>query len=135
MMARAARRRADTGGVTAPSGTARIFVLPTDQSRDERLRAVREWIARQNSDPDWRQGPSSSVKVLVIVHRMAAARLGFAQLYSAMNDKAPESFKTGFLDATAWPLRSFVSFVLPLSDALRSRREFEVMSILPISQS
>jgi DNA helicase II / ATP-dependent DNA helicase PcrA len=51
-------------------------------------------------------------------------------LYSALNDKAPEAFRNGFLDASAWPLRPFVSFVLPLVSAAKEGREFDVMQIL-----
>jgi DNA helicase II / ATP-dependent DNA helicase PcrA len=111
-------------------GTARMFILEADLHREERILAVREWIARRNGDPTWLPGPESRVKVLVIVHRMAANRLGFGQLYSALNDKAPESFKNGFLDGTAWPVRPFVQFILPLSNAIEKGQEFEVMTLL-----
>lgn len=111
-------------------GTARIFILPIDEQRNERLLAVRDWISRHNNDPEWQPSETTSVKTLVIVHRMAASRLGFSALYSAMNDNAPETFKAGFLDASAWPLRPFVSFVIPLSDAVRKGQEFKAMSIL-----
>lgn len=111
-------------------GTARVFVLPADCRRDERLCAVRGWIADRNRDDAWRPGPGEGVKVLVIVHRMAAARLGFADLYAALNDKAPDAFKERFLDASAWPLRPFMTFVLPVCDALRDHREFELMTLL-----
>jgi DNA helicase II / ATP-dependent DNA helicase PcrA len=114
----------------AIAGTARMFILPADERRDERLSAVRDLVARQNNDPAWRPGAGASVKVLVIVHRMAASRLGFSDLYSSLNDKAPDSFKNGFLDATAWPLRPFMSFALPLSEATRKGLEFEAMTVL-----
>lgn len=118
------------GDVQPVKGSARIFILPADERRDERLLAVRRWIARHNHDLAWEPGPNEDVKVLVIVHRMAAKRLGFAELYSAMNDKAPESFRHGFLDATAWPLRPFLSLVLPLAGATRDGREFDAMNVL-----
>jgi DNA helicase-2/ATP-dependent DNA helicase PcrA len=112
-------------------GSANIFVLPTDGRRDERLAQVRAWSAERNGDPAWRpDGNAVGVKVLVIVHRMAAKRLGFGDLYAALNDKAPDAFRNGFLDATAWPVRPFISFVLPLADAARNGREFEVMQVL-----
>lgn len=109
------------------AGTARIFILPADNRRDERVTAVRNWIAQANGDDVWKSG---SIKVLVIVHRMAAKRLGFGQLYAALNDKAPSSFGDGFLDATAWPVRPFDKFALPLADAIANGREFEAMTIL-----
>jgi DNA helicase II / ATP-dependent DNA helicase PcrA len=110
------------------TGSARIFVLPADAGRNERLHDVRNWIAARNNDPVWAQ--LENVKVLVVVHRMAASRLGFSDLYAAMNDRAPEAFKSGFLDSTAWPLKPFLAFVLPLCQAIESQDEFEAMNIL-----
>jgi hypothetical protein len=51
-------------------------------------------------------------------------------LYAALNDKAPEKFKNGFLDGTAWPVRPFNSFVLPLVGATKTGNEFDAMQIL-----
>ena len=124
-------RTEEIDGVAQPVvGSARIFVLPTDGNRNENIARVRNWVADQNGDPAWRNNENNSLKVLVIVHRMAATRLGFGDIYAALNDNAPDAFKNGFLDASAWPLRPFISFGLPLSDALQNGREFEVMTIL-----
>jgi hypothetical protein len=118
------------GVVRHAVGSARIFVLPADDHRDERLSAVKDWVAARNNDPAWQSNAGGDVKVLVIVHRMAAKRLGFGELYAALNDRAPEAFKNGFLDASAWPLRPLVSFALPMSAALGAGREFEAMTLL-----
>ncbi len=109
-------------------GSANIFILPADERRDERIAQVRAWVAGKTDDAVWRS--VDGVKLLVIVHRMAANRLGFGDLYSALNDKAPEKFKTGFLDGSAWPVRPFSGFVMPLVDAARKGNEFEVMQVL-----
>jgi DNA helicase-2/ATP-dependent DNA helicase PcrA len=112
-------------------GSAHLFILPVDENRDAWIAKVRAWAAKVNDDPAWQYDEGEkAVKVLVIVHRMAAKRLGFADLYAALNDKAPESFKSGFLDGTAWPLRPFSNFVLPLVSASKKGDEFEVMRIL-----
>jgi len=42
-----------------------------------------------------------------------------------MNDDAPEAFKAGLLEGTAWPLRPFLTFVLPLYEALRNEEQFK----------
>ncbi|MGH6696249.1 UvrD-helicase domain-containing protein [Sphingopyxis sp.] len=113
------------------AGTARLFVLPNDAHRDERVAQVRAWVANANDDEMWQpDAEGDPVKMLVIVHRMAAKRLGFGDLYAALNDKAPDTFKNGFLDATAWPLRPLVSFLLPLSEAVRDGRDFDTMRLL-----
>jgi len=122
------------GLIPTPEGTAELFILPADHSRDINLARVRQWMAQKTEDQAWTDrdsdGIDAGVKVLVIVHRMAAKRLGFGELYAALNDRAPDAFKTGFLDGTAWPLRPFVSFVLPLFHAVEAGRELEVMQIL-----
>jgi len=112
------------------AGSARIFVLPADAKRDERIELVCKWVAAKQNDEAWQPGAGADVKLLVVVHRMAATRLGFGDLYAALNDRAPSTFSDNFLDASAWPLRPFMSFVLPLSDAIQSDREFEAMTIL-----
>jgi DNA helicase-2/ATP-dependent DNA helicase PcrA len=114
-------------------GTARLFVLPADDHRDERIAQVRAWIAHANDDDLWQPTANDDpVKMLVVVHRMAAKRLGFGDLYAALNDRAPEAFKYGFLDATAWPLRPLVSFLLPIAEAVRDGRDFDAMRLLRI---
>lgn len=111
-------------------GSARAFVLPADARRDERIQQVRARIAEWNNDEHWRPDSPGGVKTLVIVHRMAAQRLGFATLYSAFNDEAPEALKAAFLEATAWPLRPFMQAIVPLARAVRAGKEFDAMAIL-----
>lgn len=123
-----------TGPEDAPvsvAGSAHLFILPIDERRDQRIAQVRAWAAGKNDDPAWHADESNeAVKLLVIVHRMAAKRLGFSDLYAALNDEAPEKFKNGFLDATAWPVRPFNNFVLPLVSAGKKGSEFEAMQVL-----
>jgi DNA helicase-2/ATP-dependent DNA helicase PcrA len=112
-------------------GSAHLFILPIDERRDQRIAQVRTWAARINDDPAWHTDEGNeAVKLLVIVHRMAATRLGFGDLYAALNDKAPRNFKDGFLDASAWPVRPFNNFVLPLMSVSKTGSEFEVMQVL-----
>ena len=112
-------------------GSAHLFILPLDEKRDQRIAQTRAWAARKNDDPAWNADDGNeAVKLLVIVHRMVAKQLGFSDLYAALNDEAPEKFKNGFLDGTAWPVRPFNNFVLPLVNASKNGSEFEVMQVL-----
>lgn len=118
-------------GLVSVPGSAHLFILPIDEKRNQRIAQVRAWAAGKNDDPAWHVDESKeAVKLLVIVHRMAAKRLGFSDLYAALNDEAPEKFKNGFLDATAWPVRPFNNFVLPLINAGKKGSEFEAMQVL-----
>lgn len=113
------------------AGTVNLFVLPADAERSARLSAVRQWLAAETNDGLWlsdlREG---DVRLLVLVHRMAATRLGFPNLYAALNDRAPMNLSEGLKDGTAWPLRPFIQNVLPLVVAARADDRFAVMSIL-----
>jgi DNA helicase-2/ATP-dependent DNA helicase PcrA len=61
---------------------------------------------------------------------MAARRLGFGDLYSALNSKAPSAFKDGFLDGAAWPISSCVKFLIPIAIAHTYGRQLEVMRLI-----
>lgn len=112
-------------------GTCSVFVLPSGENRTTHLAAVRQWISEKTDDPLWMSDVrESDVRLLVLVHRMAATRLGFADLYASLHDKAPLGLSEGLSDGTAWPLRPFVQYVLPLVAAEREGRKFEVISYL-----
>ena len=91
---------------TSYAGSANIFILPIYEDRDPWIRDIRKWIAQANNDPAWESDQGEeAVKLLVIVHRMAAKRLNFGELYAALNDRAPDEIKSGFLDGSSWPVR------------------------------
>ncbi|MGX1101351.1 UvrD-helicase domain-containing protein [Amorphus sp. MBR-141] len=120
-------------GVEQPVvGSTNLFILPADDQRTARLAAVRQWLANETDDALWENdGPDGDVRLLILVHRMAAIRLGFPNLYSALNDnKAPASFKEGLADGSSWPLRPFANQILPLVAAARANDPFTVISIV-----
>ena len=66
------------GQLVSVPGTARIFVLPADGTRSQRVRAVRQWLSEKNCDEQWLDNSlDGGVKVMVLVHRMAAQNMGF----------------------------------------------------------
>ena len=112
-------------------GTARMLILPADDRRQARLEEACRWLADQDGDEGWMNAEDEeALRLLVLVHRMAAARLGFPNLYSALNDKSPEELGSGLVDGTAWVVRPFLSFILPLVLARREGRDFEMMRLL-----
>jgi len=119
-------------GVHIPvEGSARIFLLSADEHRSAKLAKVREWLRRTNQDEHWVSGDRvADVRALVVVHRMAATRLGFPNMYAALNDQAPSSIKEGLKDGTTWPLKPFLTYLLPLARAVKENRDFEVMTLL-----
>ncbi len=117
------------GELKSVEGSARMFVLSNTLNRTETLARVRAWSAATNSDEGWTT-PDVAVKILVIVHRMAANRLGFGGIYSALNDKTSEAMKQGMQDGTGWPVRPFLGFALPIIAAMKIGNEFAAMSLL-----
>lgn len=128
----AGQRLGPGGVVPTPEGAAHLFILPADDTRDANLVRVREWMAARTGDDHWRQGDDDRerVKLLVIVHQMAARRLGFGDLYAALNSKAPSAFKDGFLDGSAWPISPCVKFLIPIAIAHSEGRQLEVMRLI-----
>jgi DNA helicase II / ATP-dependent DNA helicase PcrA len=125
-------RRETVDGEEVPVlGTARVLILPADDRRQERLEDARRWLADQDGDKGWLGGEDEeSLRLLVLVHRMAAARLGFPNLYSALNDRSPEDLSSGLVDGTAWVVRPFLSYIMPIALAREEGREFEIMRLL-----
>ncbi|MCL7944023.1 UvrD-helicase domain-containing protein [Marinobacter sp. ATCH36] len=118
------------GEEVAVEGSARVLILPADNRRQERLEEARRWLADQDGDQGWLVEDEDALRMLVLVHRMAAARLGFPSLYGALNDKSPEDLSAGLIDGTAWVVRPFLSYILPLVLARIEGREFELMRLL-----
>ncbi|WP_421781236.1 UvrD-helicase domain-containing protein [Kiloniella litopenaei] len=121
-----------TNGEDLPvEGSARVLILPADDRRQDRLEEARCWLTEQDNDDGWlEEEDEEALRLLVLVHRMAATRLGFPNLYSALNDKSPEDLSNGLIDGTAWVVRPFLSFVLPVVLARTQGREFEIMRLL-----
>lgn len=112
-------------------GTARVLIMPDDAQRQERLEAARNWLAERDGDNNWLIDESEeTLRLLVLVHRVSAIRLGFPNLYSALNDNSTESLSSGVVDGTAWVLRPFLGFILPLLLAHRENRHFDIMRLL-----
>jgi DNA helicase II / ATP-dependent DNA helicase PcrA len=119
------------GNLVAVPGTARIFVVPADGARGQRLKAVRQWLSEKNGDEQWLDDSlDGGVKVMVLVHRMAAQNMGFPDIYAALNDNGSSSLKDGLLDGSAWVLRPFLQYILPIVRASRNGDDFAVMNLL-----
>ena len=125
------RMRSIDGVLVPVEGSAKIFLLSADEHRSAKLARVREWLRRVNHDEHWvSEDRAADVRALVVVHRMAATRLGFPNLYGALNDNSPSSIKEGLKDGTTWPLRPFLTYLLPLAMAVHEGRKFDVMTLL-----
>lgn len=118
------------GELVSVPGTARMFVLPANNTRGENLNRVRQWLSEQNDDQRWLDDSIEGVKVMVLVHRMAAQNMGFPDVYAALNDHGSSSLKDGLLDGSAWVLRPFMQYVLPIVRAIKTGENFATMRLL-----
>lgn len=125
------KRIGPDGTEETAEGTARLFVIPTGTNRTRRLEQVRRWLSNANADPLWESDEEEgNVRLLVLVHRTAARRLGFPQLYAALNDNGATSLKDGLLEGSAWVLRPLMTYLLPLVLAGRAGEDFAVLAAL-----
>lgn len=100
-----------------PAGEVFFFVLPADEERVENLDKVRSWLEQHSNEAGWLESSESSkLKILAIVHRMAARRLGFEDLFAAFNDNG-SSLSDDFREGSAWPISPFRDVILPLIQA------------------
>jgi DNA helicase-2/ATP-dependent DNA helicase PcrA len=127
----AGTRIGDDGPMPIQVGAAKLFIVQAGPDRTARVNQVRQWMASANDDPLWQSDEGDgSVRMLVLVHRIAARRLGFPDLYASLNDHGATGLKDGLLEGTAWLLRPFIPYLLPLVAAARAGADFEVMSAL-----
>jgi DNA helicase-2/ATP-dependent DNA helicase PcrA len=95
-------------------GEAFFFVLPANNHRNQQLEDVRIWLDAHSSG-NWTRGShEQGSKILMIVHRMAAKRMGFESLYAAFSDNKANSLEQAFNEGNAWPLTPFRDVILPL---------------------
>jgi len=120
------------GPVPILPGAAKLFLFPTDVAdRTACVNDVRAWMAASSQDQLWvSDAQEDDVRLLVLVHRIAARRLGFEDIYAALNDNHAPGFSEGLLEGSVWAVRPFLTFVLPITAALASGNNFEVISIL-----
>jgi DNA helicase II / ATP-dependent DNA helicase PcrA len=111
----------------AVEGVARIFLVNINSEIDKPRveRRARERMAIITADDKWND--STEVKTLILEHRMAAKRLGFLEMFSALYEA--DSLRTGLLDGTLAGLQVFSRQVLPLILAAQKADEFAIASI------
>jgi DNA helicase-2/ATP-dependent DNA helicase PcrA len=108
-------------------GFVRLFVFGSagqDKAQAEALAASR--MATIAGDEEWNRREAR--QTLILEHHMAAARLGFSDLYQPLYDV--DQFRTGLLDGSLPALRFLTEEVLPFRKASREQKQFEAMAVL-----
>ncbi len=109
---------------TQSEGHADLFVLPADEHRTAHLDAVRRWLDRRDGERTWTDDdPDTGAKLLVMMHEMAADRLGFGELHAAFRTRATSAeMRDAFEEGTAWPLAPITKLVIPAVNAYNEGR-------------
>ncbi|KIC22955.1 MULTISPECIES: UvrD-helicase domain-containing protein [unclassified Leisingera] len=110
-----------------PGGTVRVFLAPSEGTDRAAFEAwTRAEMTRITEDRAWQD--AEAIKTLTIERHMAAARLGFSELFEPLSK--PDKLKDGFRDGTLPAMRLFTHRVLPLVTAQRNGDAFAAMAVL-----
>jgi DNA helicase-2/ATP-dependent DNA helicase PcrA len=110
----------------ATDGIVRLFILPSgtaDKAAAER--AAGRLMAKITGDEEW--ATPTSIKTLTLEHRMAAARMGFLDMFVPLYEV--ESWRTSFLEGSLPCARFFFEDVLPLVKAAQSGDRFAIARV------
>lgn len=109
----------------AAEGIVRFFILPANSGNKSGLEArMAQVMADTTGDPAWTT--PSEVKTLTLEHKMAAARLGCLDVFSALYELDPMSLLSGTQPLAAL----FANEVLPIVEAHKSGDRFALMRTL-----
>ena len=109
-------------------GVARLFIAPAATAEKPALEhQVRAKMSQITGDVEW-TGDGSAVKTLTLEHHMAASRMGFADLFEALDQDS--RLTTGLRSGDLAGVRLFTERVAPLIDAYARQDNFNVMALL-----
>lgn len=111
---------------TAPEGFVRLFILSSDRgNKPAAEKSIAEHMATITADAKWNE--PAEIKTLTLEHRMAAARMGFLDMFAPLYEI--DSWRTSFLEGTLLATRFFSDQVLPLVKAKRNNDRFALARI------
>lgn len=106
-------------------GFVRVFVASRENPYDTEQN-VQSQMAEITCDVKWKL--SEAVKKLTVEHKMAAERLGFKQLFEALDNVS--SYKQGLRDGSLSAIGVFTHILLPLHKADLENNPFEKAKII-----
>jgi DNA helicase-2/ATP-dependent DNA helicase PcrA len=116
---------AQTSVGTKGIGIVRLFIVPTKADRALVEQKIKEKMAEITADDLWKKETWEDEEgaALVLEHRMAATRLGFVEMWDALEDlKEFDSVKEGTSAEINW----FANFIMPL---VQTENPFEIANI------
>lgn len=111
----------------ALEGLVRFYILRGDEPKKGAAElAISKHMAREAADPLWLV--PADVKTLTLEHRMAATRMGFAEIFMPLYDY--KSWSTSLLNGLLPATRFFSEEVLPLVEAKKAGDRFAVARLM-----
>lgn len=107
-------------------GTVRFFIFGNEADRDISEKYVAEQMQIVTKDDNWTA--LNGYKCLVLEHRMAAQRFGFADFFLPLYNVS--SYKTDILDGSLSEMRVFSDVIIPLVDAHLNNDKFTIAEIV-----
>lgn len=112
----------------ATEGFKRLYIIKNDDhlNKEKIEHEVLEDMAFVTEDDKWKN--AMEVKTLILEHRMAAVRLGFAEFYDYLYNVG--RYSEDFLKGEASDMRVFMEVVFPLMEARQKGDKEEIFSIV-----
>lgn len=107
-------------------GYARFFIVPYSKNKQIAEKFVMQQMAAITGDEEWNK--RESVISLILEHHMAANRMGFGDMYSALHPA--DDFRQGLLDGTLSEIRIFSEIIWPILEAHEKRDEFAIANVV-----
>ncbi len=118
----------------AAEGIVRYFLLPYGVEDKDAVEAqIREKMQQVTSDPAWVDTDNDETAILLLEHKMAGRRLGFAELWEKLSKS--DKIKDRISEGDNAELNFFSNIVFPLAEASLNERRAELMSILRAQRS
>ena len=113
-------RQDKTGGVV------RLFAVHSSEDKQSSEAVVMQQMATITGDCEWEK--RESVVSLILEHHMAANRMGFGELFSALYPS--DEFRLGLLDGTLPEIRIFSEVIWPILEAHKNGNKFGMANVV-----
>lgn len=107
-------------------GIVRLFAIQSSKDKQAAEALVMQQMAAITGDGDWDK--RESVVSLILEHHMAANRMGFGEMFSALYPS--DEFRLGLLDGTLPEIRIFSEVILPILEAHKNGDKFALTNVV-----
>lgn len=106
-------------------GIVRLFAIQSSKDKQAAETAVMQQMATITGDDEWDK--RESVVSLILEHHMAANRMGFGEMFSALYPSG--ELRLGLLDGTLPEIRIFSEVILPILEAHKNGDKFAIANV------